>query len=385
MRRSTLRAADALRFTSRAAAYFSAPGCVIFPNTAMLCIARQGFLRGTRIALNPCRRALRNHATRKSMKKAMKILLAVDGSEASLAAVEEAARTPWPEGSVVRIVSATEVPFPTQQWAAPMPAGSYEEWDRIFEERSVENTAQAMARFGEVAGAQTEARAKTLKGDPKIAILDEAEHWGADLIFVGTHGYNALERLWLGSVSRAVASHAKCSVEIARRRKVQGVDGKAMRILLAVDGSEFGDAAVEEIATRPWPPGSEVHVISVIHLPFTPTPETWALPDSYYSQLEKAGREMAESVINRAVSRLRESDAERETPLTLTSEAIVGRPAETIIEMAKKCGADLVALGSHGRRGFTRFLLGSVSYAVASHAPCSVEIVRKSILHEGEK
>jgi nucleotide-binding universal stress UspA family protein len=100
------------------------------------------------------------------------------------------------------------------------------------------------------------------------------------------------------------------------------------------------------------------------------------LPESYYFNLENAERERAESAINRAIARLRESDAERETPLTLTSEVIVGRRAETIIETAKKWGADLVALGSHGYRGFTRFLLGSVSYAVASHAPCSVEIVR---------
>lgn len=307
----------------------------------------------------------------------MKILLAVDGSEASLAAVEEAARTPWPVGSTVRIVSVTDIPFPTQQWAMPMPTSSYEEWERIFEERSIENTAQAMARFAEVAGAQIEMKAKTVKGDPKTAILDEAEHWGADLIVVGTHGYNALERLWLGSVSRAVASHAKCSVEVARRRKTQGADGKAMRILLAVDGSEFSDAAVEEIACRPWPAGSEVHVISAIHLPFEPGPEVWALPESHFFRLENAERERAGAVIDRAVARLRESDAEREKPLTLTSEAIVGRPAETIIETAKHWGADLVALGSHGYRGFTRFLLGSVSYAVASHAPCSVEVVRK--------
>ena len=319
------------------------------------------------------------------MRKAMKILLAVDGSEAGLAAVEEAARTPWPEGSRVRVVSVTDIPFPTQQWAAPMPTGSYEEWERIFEERSVENTARAMARFGEIAGAQTEVTAKTLKGDPKIAILDEAEYWGADLIVVGTHGYNALERFWLGSVSCAVASHAKCSVEIARRRKAPGADGHAMRILLAVDGSEFGDAAVEEIADRPWPPGSEIHVVSTIHLPFEPGPEVWALPESYYFKLEKAEREHAESAINRAIARLSESGASRETPLTLTSEAIVGRPAETIIETAKKWDADLVALGSHGRRGFTRLLLGSVSYSVASHAPCTVEIVRKPILQEGKK
>jgi nucleotide-binding universal stress UspA family protein len=258
-----------------------------------------------------------------------------------------------------------------------MPTGSYQEWERIFEERSVENTAQAMARFGEIACAQTEVTTKTLKGDPRIAILDEAEHWGADLIVVGTHGYNALERLWLGSVSRAVASHAKCSVEVTRRRKVQGADGKAMRILLAVDGSEFGDAAVEEIAYRPWPRGSEVHIISVIHLPFEPGPDVWALPESYYIKLENADRELAEWAINRAIYRLRESDSERETPLTLTTEVVVGRPAETIIETAKTLGADLIALGSHGYRGFTRFLLGSVSYAVASHAPCSVEVVRK--------
>ena len=113
---------------------------------------------------------------------------------------------------------------------------------------------------------------------------------------------------------------------------------KAMKILLAVDGSEFGDAAVEEIANRPWPSRSEVHVISVIRLPFTPTPETRSLPDSYYSQLEKAERERAESAINRAVARLRESDAERETPLTLTSEVFVGHPAETIIEYGEEVG-----------------------------------------------
>src|SRR5262249_55595676 len=150
----------------------------------------------------------------------------------------------------------------------------------------------------------------------------------------------------------------------------------------AVDGSEFGAAAVEEIANRPWPQGSEVHVISIIHLPFEPGPEVWALPDSYYFKLENAERERAGSAITRAVARLGESNAERETPLMLTSEAIVGRPAETIIEAAKNWGADLVALGSHGYSGFTRFLLGTVSYAVASHAPCSVEIVRKSILQE---
>src|SRR5262249_47197217 len=149
-------------------------------------------------------------------------------------------------------------------------------------------------------------------------------------------------------------------------------------------GAESRVAAVKGTANRLWRRGSEVHVISAIHLPFEPGPEVWGLPDSHYFKPEEAGRELAESAINRAVSRLRDSNTEREIPLTLTSEVIVGHPEVVIIEKAKKCGADLIALGSHGYRGFTRFLLGSVSQAVASHAPCSVEIVRKPILQEGK-
>jgi nucleotide-binding universal stress UspA family protein len=308
----------------------------------------------------------------------MKILLAVDGSESSLVAAEEAARTPWPEGSVVRIVSVADALIPVEQWAAPMPAGTYEEWERIFERSSVENAAKAMGRFSEASGGQVESRADVLKGDPKIAILNDADRWGADLIFVGTHGYNAVERFWLGSVSRAVILNANCSVVIARRRKARVAVGNAMKILVPVDGSQFSDAAVDEIANRPWPPGSEIHVISVVHLPFTPTPETWALQDSYYSQLEKSIRGQAERAVGRAVARLSIRNTERESRLTLTSEILLGHPEETIIESAEKFGADLITLGSHGFHGFKRFLLGSVSQAVASHARCSVEIVRLS-------
>lgn len=269
-----------------------------------------------------------------------------------------------------------EIPMPTNTLSMPMSSDSYEEWENILEDRSVANVAQAMARFEAIAGAQTTVATKTLTGDPKIAILDEAEHWGADLIIVGTHGYNALQRFWLGSVSRAIVSNAKCSVEIVRRREAPRASGTPMKILLAVDGSEWSDAAVEEIASRPWPQGSEVHIISVVHLPFAPSAETRSLPESYYSKLEKESLERAESAINNARSRLQESDSQRETPLTVTSEVIIGHPEETIIEAAKSHNSDLVALGSHGYRGVRRFLLGSVSQAVASHAPCSVQIVR---------
>jgi nucleotide-binding universal stress UspA family protein len=108
----------------------------------------------------------------------------------------------------------------------------------------------------------------------------------------------------------------------------------------------------------------------------TPTPETWALPESYYTQMEKDGHDHAEAVIEKASARLVESNSRREKPLTLTRRAVVGHAEEVIINTAKEWGAELIVLGSHGHSGFRRFLLGSVSQAIASHAPCSVEIVR---------
>ncbi len=309
------------------------------------------------------------------MKQAMKVLVAVDGSQYGLAAVDEAARMPWPQGSEIKIITAIEMPTPVTVGTLPMPDNYYAEWEKALEDQATANTTNAVARFNEKGGTHAIASAQAVKGDPKTAIIEEAEKWGADLIIVGTHGYNAFERFWLGSVSRYVASHAHCSVQIVRHRKNAGTG--AMKILLAVDGSACGDKAVEEIAERPWPAGSEVCVLSAIHLPMTPTPETWALPDSYYAHSEKIGRQHAEEVTGEAVARLKESNAAREVPLTITSKAIVGHAEETIISTAKEWEADLVVLGSHGYRGFRKFLLGSVSQAVASHAPCSVEIVRE--------
>jgi hypothetical protein len=72
-----------------------------------------------------------------------------------------------------------------------------------------------------------------------------------------------------------------------------------MKILLAVDGSAGSDAAADAVAGRPWPAGSRVKVVSAVKLPFTPTDETRSLPESYYSQLEKSGREKAQEAIVR--------------------------------------------------------------------------------------
>lgn len=146
-----------------------------------------------------------------------------------------------------------------------------------------------------------------------------------------------------------------------------------MKILLAVDGSECSDAAVKSVANRPWPAGTIIKVFSAVELPFVPTTETWALPDSYYTELEKSGEQKAKAAMDKAVNTLRENQG---LVLEVMTEMHVGQAQSLILDEAEKWGADLIVLGSHGYRGFKRFLLGSVSQAIAAHAKCSVEIVR---------
>lgn len=145
-----------------------------------------------------------------------------------------------------------------------------------------------------------------------------------------------------------------------------------MKILLATDGSACSDAAVSSLAARPWPAGTVVKVVSVAEPPMLYTTEGWALPPAYYEDLEQALTDHAKAAIEQARSRL----AGREGELEIVAEVLRGSPKHAILDEAEAWGADLVVLGSHGRTGLERLLLGSVSQAVASHARCSVEIVR---------
>jgi nucleotide-binding universal stress UspA family protein len=147
-----------------------------------------------------------------------------------------------------------------------------------------------------------------------------------------------------------------------------------MKILLATDGSDYSKAAVNSVAERPWPQGSEVKIISAMEVPFAPTTEAWVLPDSYYSELERVAREQAEAAVKDAVERIESGKA---SGLEVITKIISGSAREVILDEAERWDADLIVLGSHGYSGWQRFLLGSVSHAVATHAHCSVEIVRQ--------
>ena len=146
-----------------------------------------------------------------------------------------------------------------------------------------------------------------------------------------------------------------------------------MRVLLAVDGSRYGEAAIDEVAARAWPVETEIRVITAFELPLAPAPETWSLPADYFEQLDRAAREHAETVKQTALMKL---EKRLDPSIKVTGNILPGSPRSVILEEAERWHADLIVVGSHGYGTWQRFLLGSVSQAVVSHAKCSVEVVR---------
>lgn len=292
----------------------------------------------------------------------MKILLAVDASASSENAVQAVAARPWPSNTNIEIIGVVE---PSYVWDVP----SLVEGMRQTSTEHVQAVANRLRSSGFVV------TTRVLFGDPKAAIVDHATEIGADLVVVGSHGATGLELFLLGSVSKAVLRYAPCSVEIVRGDAPKAGAPGALKILLATDGSESSAAAARSVAGRPWPAGTEVRVFSVVelHVPLFKVPYPPYLNAHAMENLRGEAMRRAEEALLSAEQIVSDAGLKESSKLDVP----LGTPQELILKEASDWDADLIVLGSHGRRGLNRFMLGSVSEAVALHAPCSVEVVRQ--------
>lgn len=149
----------------------------------------------------------------------MKILLAVDGSPCSDTAVEEVARRPWPEGSIIKVLTTYELPTPPTPEGWALPLDYFKDLDVALRKQARNTLDRAIQMLKSKLDKRISIDGVLLPGPPRSLILDEAENWRPDLIVLGSHGYRTWERFLLGSVSQAVVSHAKCSVEVVRDRR----------------------------------------------------------------------------------------------------------------------------------------------------------------------
>jgi nucleotide-binding universal stress UspA family protein len=143
-----------------------------------------------------------------------------------------------------------------------------------------------------------------------------------------------------------------------------------MKILLAIDDSKFSKAALQSVLALAPPKGTQVRVLHVIEPPSVLVARGMGGYSANLRMVWEAQRKNGQELVERFAKELVRAG------FKVTTSIIQGEPRSKVVDVAKKWHADLIVLGSHGRRGLERFLMGSVSEAVVHHAPCSVQVVR---------
>ena len=280
----------------------------------------------------------------------MKIILSYDGSDCATDALHELKRAGLPDEGEALILAVAE------SWPAPVgPDGQKLDVSPLADEASALKLANdARALFSELfPGWQVEAEGR--QGSPSHKVVERADYWDADLIVIGSHGLNAVERFVFGSISQQVVTSAHCSVRVARGNPHR--QDEPVRLLIGVDGSEDSTTAVEAVLSRNWPANTKVWLVTAV--------------GSYFEQdANSREKEQFEELHEQIEERLKEKGLSTASIVDYTD------PKHLILALAKEYEIDCVFLGSRGLTRFERTLLGSVSASITARAHCSVEIVR---------
>ncbi|MFQ5991907.1 MAG: universal stress protein [Nitrospiraceae bacterium] len=285
----------------------------------------------------------------------MRILIAVDGSDQSYEAARALRELSPPEEVILLYV--LDVPKPAYPGIDPeISADIYatvEQQMRNEGERMLDQAASLLT-LGSIP-----LRRHLVVGKPADLILSVAEKKHVDLIVMGSRGYGPLKELVLGSVSHRVVSQA--------HRPVLTVKHPLPRLrhaLLAVQGQEDAQAAIQFAAGKPFREAVDLTVLTAVS--FAPPP--WPAGGS-------VAEAMKEEVLQKALSFVDEVAAQLPTDMyRAKATAIIGTPASVILNEATKSNSDLILMGSRGRKGITRRVLGSQCHAVLHQAPCPVLI-----------
>lgn len=255
--------------------------------------------------------------------------------------------------------------IPSVSPSAPLFPQRYAAMDLARPELRERVLAAVGARVQELTGRSTaELDVHVIDGTPSLAIVDLAERLGVPLVVVGSRGASGLERVLLGSVAERVVRYAHCPVLVSRLHPPTG------HVLLATD---FSDTALPAVAAAAREADHRTVQLTILHsidaIPLLPDPTFRLsvppdpLPPELMQEIEASTRErLGEALARHGLS----------GDLVVTH----GPAATAIVEEARSIDADLVILGTLGRTGWTRLLLGSVAEAVVRLAPCSVLVVR---------
>jgi nucleotide-binding universal stress UspA family protein len=308
--------------------------------------------------------------------KMKKILVAVDFSEESLVAVSQGMDIARLHGASVTLLHVGAVP----DKPVGVPVGmqsTVAQYMRLADEYLAEDRDRLEALRERVTGQGVDVSHMVFDGIPDRGITKAADEFGADLVITGTHGRTGLKRFFLGSVAERVVRFSRAHVMVARETKSAG---GYQRVLLATDFSDTAERALE-VALDMAAPGGAVDVLHCWYLPplsyphYAPTKSASELVGSMRASIAQANRELGDELL---ANHTREG-------LQVSFHQVEAAPAQGIQEWLEAHAYNLVVLGSHGRRGPARFLLGSVAELTVRHAPCSVLVVHPATNVESDE
>jgi nucleotide-binding universal stress UspA family protein len=290
----------------------------------------------------------------------MRILLAADDSPGAERARALVASLHLPKDTTIRVIRSLG-PLPT---GAGLPDSTRDDLIGAALGR-VKLEIDAFSKPLRSPGVTVESDA--LSGRAASAIVENAERWRPDLIVVGSHGRGQVASAVLGSVAAEVIDHAPCPVLVARNATVS-------RVVAAHDGSNDADAACRLVATGIFK--GPVLVVSVAHatgplLSGVSANVRDEVIAAHRDELARARHEH-QGIAEGAARSLQEAGVDA------TAEVRAGAVGDEILAAASAWGADLIAMGTRGRTGLERLLLGSVARKVLYGAKCSVLVARES-------
>ncbi|MFB6135159.1 MAG: universal stress protein [Halobacteriaceae archaeon] len=215
---------------------------------------------------------------------------------------------------------------------------------------------ERVAERGREVGVEVETHVR--EGVPSRAIVRDAEEHDADLVAMGTHGRSGVERFLLGSVAERVVRHSPVPVLTARAGEGDP-DTDYEELLVPTDGSEDALGAVEHALDAAERFDARVHALSVVDTRVS-------RQTNFLDALEQVGRQATKDVEVRAAER----------GVDVVTEVVEGNPSDAILDYADEEGVDLVAMGTSGRTGLDRVLVGSVAERVVRGATMPVLTVR---------
>jgi nucleotide-binding universal stress UspA family protein len=313
------------------------------------------------------------------MSEKMKVLIAYDGSSCADAALNDLQCAGLPQEAEALILSVAEVflppSSPTPAFPAHVPPAVQRAWTQATHAMEDAHTLaqQARARLLKSFPAW-DVGAEACADSPAWAVIKKAEAWQPDIIVVGSHGRSALGRFVLGSVSQKILTEAHCSVRVGRQRRQ--ADTAPLHLLIGIDGSPDAAAAVQAVAARQWPVDSAVRLVTALDARMYTAPAFMRLPEETGTAARDADASVWMSKTIDAMAGLLRTQG-----LTVSSVITEGDPKHVLLDEAEQWGADCLFMGARGLSRVERFLLGSVSAAVATRAHCSVEVVHRDGRH----